>query len=157
MGVERLFGNTLMVGLKGTYRSLASALEDRCDFEEVRCVLINPGSGAKYASGNAPVCTGAPPGSCVHPTGPATPEAKRYYRGIEILARESIGTSLWLQASYIYSSLRGNYDGAVNERRLRPDDAGCQHRLRLFLLCGTTDTARSPSIGRIASAWTATG
>jgi hypothetical protein len=115
VGVERLFGQTLTIGLKGTYRSLASVFEDRCDFTQAGCVLINPGSGAKYASGNAPVCTGTRPYNVCTPTGPATPEAKRYYRGIEVLAREAIGTSLWLQASYIYSSLRGNYDGAVNQ------------------------------------------
>jgi outer membrane receptor protein involved in Fe transport len=112
-GVERLFGSALTVGLKGTYRSLDSTLEDRCDFEDAPCVLVNPGSDAKYASGNAPTCNGI--NHQCSPTGPATPEAKRYYRGIELLARESIGTILWLQASYIYSSLRGNYDGGVNE------------------------------------------
>jgi outer membrane receptor protein involved in Fe transport len=118
-GVERLFGSTLTVGLKGTYRSLASTLEDRCDFGDAGCVLVNPGSNAKYASGNAMTCNGItyqyPDYFQCTPTGPPTPEAKRYYRGIELLARESIGTSLWLQASYIYSSLRGNYDGGVNE------------------------------------------
>ena len=49
------------------------------------------------------------------PSGPASPPAKRIYRGIELLVRKSIGQSLWLQASYVYSSLRGNYDGAVNQ------------------------------------------
>ena len=46
---------------------------------------------------------------------PPTPAASRLYRGIEVLARESIGASVWLQASYVYSSLRGNYDGGINE------------------------------------------
>ena len=41
--------------------------------------------------------------------------AKRVYKGIEILARESFGQYFWLQASYVYSSLRGNYDGEVNQ------------------------------------------
>ena len=31
------------------------------------------------------------------------------------MARKTLGNSLWLQASYVYSSLRGNYDGGVNE------------------------------------------
>ena len=44
-----------------------------------------------------------------------SPSAQRVYRGIELLARKTVGTSLWLQASYIYSSLTGNYDGFVNE------------------------------------------
>ena len=37
------------------------------------------------------------------------------YRGIELVTRKSVGERLWLQASYVYSSLRGNYDGAVSE------------------------------------------
>jgi hypothetical protein len=37
------------------------------------------------------------------------------YRGVEILARHSIPDRLWLQASYTYSSLRGNYDGGVDD------------------------------------------
>ncbi len=44
-----------------------------------------------------------------------TPEAKRYYRGIELFVRQSVGNPLWFQASYIYSSLRGDYDGGVNQ------------------------------------------
>lgn len=125
LGVEKLLGAGLTLGLKGTYRSLGKAIEDRCDFDYnspqtnyTACALTNPGSGAKYASGNAPVCNGlwanADWWQC-YPRGPATPPAKRIYRGIELLARESLGAQLWLQASYIYSSLRGNYDGGVNQ------------------------------------------
>jgi hypothetical protein len=49
------------------------------------------------------------------------PAAKRVYRGIEVLARKSFSTSLWLQASYVYSSLRGNYDGAISEKNGQTD------------------------------------
>jgi hypothetical protein len=125
VGVERLLGPTLTVGLKGTYRSLNSTLEDRCDLDynvpETNynsCAIINPGSRGKFASGDVPTCDGlydAPEGSQCFPTGPATPEAKRYYRGIELFVRQAVGNSLWLQASYVYSSLRGNYDGGVNQ------------------------------------------
>jgi hypothetical protein len=45
----------------------------------------------------------------------ATPKASRIYRGIELSARKSVGEKLWLQASYVFSSLRGNWDGAVYE------------------------------------------
>ena len=31
------------------------------------------------------------------------------------MARKTLGNRLWLQASYVYSSLRGNYDGGVNQ------------------------------------------
>ena len=31
------------------------------------------------------------------------------------MARKTLGDSVWLQASYVYSSLRGNYDGGFNQ------------------------------------------
>lgn len=128
LGVERLLGPTLTVGLKGTYRSLGRAIEDRCDFDYTKpetyysgCVIMNPGSNGKFARGDAPTCNGlyggtedAPWHQC-YESGPATPPARRLYRGIEVMARKTLGDSLWLQASYVYSSLRGNYDGGVNE------------------------------------------
>lgn len=116
VGLERMIDPSLTIGLKATYRRLGNAIEDRCDFVEA-CAVINPGSGEMFARGDAPVCNGYYPGdpSDCSETGPATPPARRLYSGIEILARKSIGQAVWLQASYVYSSLRGNYDGAVNE------------------------------------------
>ena len=123
VGVERALGPTLMVGLKGTYRTLRNVLEDRCDLDDTSpdtdfspCGLMNPGSSGAISRGDVPTCNGLDdPYECGIQPGPATPSASRIYRGIELLARKSVGTSLWLQASYVYSSLRGNYDGGVNQ------------------------------------------
>jgi hypothetical protein len=125
VGVERSLGSSLRVGLKGTYRRLGSAIESRCDFNRTspetdysRCAIITPGSSGKFASGDVPTCNGLrddPAWYSCEPMGAASPPAKRVYRGIELLARQSVGDRLWLQASYVYSSLRGNYDGGVNE------------------------------------------
>jgi carboxypeptidase family protein/TonB-dependent receptor-like protein len=127
VGVERLLGPTLTVGLKGTYRRLGRAIEDRCDFvpspetDNSNCVIVNPGSSGTFARGDAPTCNGLYGGTADSPwqqcglTGPATPPARRLYRGIEVMARKTLGNRLWLQASYVYSSLRGNYDGGVNQ------------------------------------------
>jgi hypothetical protein len=46
---------------------------------------------------------------------PPTPKATRVYRGIELVARENLNQFFWAQLSYVYSSLRGNYDGEVSE------------------------------------------
>ena len=127
VGVERLLGPTLTVGVKGTYRRLGKAIDDRCDFvpspetDDSSCVIVNPGSSGKFARGDAPTCNGLSGGTPDAPwqrcgqTGPATPPARRLYRGIEVMARKTLGNRLWLQASYVYSSLRGNYDGGVNQ------------------------------------------
>lgn len=124
VGIERLLGPTLTLGLKGTYRTLRNVLEDRCDLDlnspetgYSRCGFMNPGSSGDIASGNLPMCNGLDGSSneCGIDPGPATPSVSRIYRGIELLARKSLGDRLWLQASYVYSSLRGNYDGGVNQ------------------------------------------
>jgi outer membrane receptor protein involved in Fe transport len=124
VGIERLLLPTLTIGLKGTYRSLVRALEQRADLDyndDPRAMgsqfaIINPGSDGAFASGEVQTCNGyfGDAYACGL-IGMRTPDAKRYYRGIELLARQTVGTSLWLQASYVYSTLRGNYDGAVNE------------------------------------------
>ena len=124
LAVERMLGPTFTLGLKATYRKLVNAFDTRCDFDYSspetdysQCAFINPGSSGKFASGNAPTCNGlfeVEEFEC-SPTGPPSPAARRVYRGIELLARKSVGDRLWLQASYVYSSLRGNFDGAVNE------------------------------------------
>jgi outer membrane receptor protein involved in Fe transport len=127
VGIERMLDPTLTVGLKGTYRTLRNVVEDRCDLDYNApqndfntCGLMNPGSNGPIASGHIPTCNGLDPPyyECGIDPGPATPNVSRIYRGIELVARKSIGTSLWLQASYVYSSLRGNYDGGVNQGTL---------------------------------------
>jgi hypothetical protein len=125
LGIERLFTPALTVGLKGTYRQLTSALEDRCDFDYNspltgynQCALINPGSNGQFAKGEVPTCNafiGDPSYQCGFPSGPATPPAKRTYRGIELLARQAVSNTSWIQASYVYSSLKGNFDGSIAE------------------------------------------
>jgi hypothetical protein len=128
IGVEKALTPTFVVGLKGNYQSLDRVLEDRCDLDyrhpENRgqhCAIINPGSSERYAAGNFPCnnFTNERPDAdeidplCNENGGSPISEASRIYRGIELTARQSFQERLWIQASYIYSSLRGNYDGAA--------------------------------------------
>jgi hypothetical protein len=121
VGVERLLDPTLSIGVKGTYRRLGRTIENRCDLDysapandAFTCATINPGSGGPYASGDFDGCNGLDGQfyACGHGTEP-TPPARRLYRGIEVMARKTVNQRLWLQASYVYSSLRGNFDGGV--------------------------------------------
>ncbi len=128
-GVEKtLSGGKFSVGLKATYRTLSSAIEDRCDLDYSApenggssCGLMNPGSDGPISRGDFHYCTGLNGDFNNCNTGeslfgaPPMPEAKRIYRGIELVARASPSPSLWIQASYVFSSLRGNYDGEVSE------------------------------------------
>ena len=122
VGIEKLLGPTFVVTLKGTYRRLGRVIEDRCDLDHERpetsfsqCAIVNPGSNGRFARGQVPGCIylDDPFTECGE-TIPATPRARRLFRGVEVSSRKSIGERLWLQASYLYSSLRGNYDGGVS-------------------------------------------
>jgi len=121
VGVEKLLRPTFVVALKGTYRRLGRLIEDRCDLDYNRpetnfnsCAIVNPGSDGRIARGQVPGCSYLDDSTECTETIPSTPRARRLYRGIEISSRKSVGESLWVQASYIYSSLRGNYDGGVS-------------------------------------------
>ncbi len=126
IGVEKALDPTLSIGLKGTYRSLGRTVEDRCDLDYndplaqgSTCAIFNPGSSSVQNGGI---------GSCdasVNPTDPnagacglpsvAVGPAKRIFRGIELTARKQFSQQLWAQVSYLYSTLRGNYSGAIRE------------------------------------------
>ena len=137
VGVQRLVGRSLTIGLNATYRKVRNAIEDRCDLDYTvagqgfGCAMINAGGSGPYARGDFYSCTGIDDpayNNCLQPIdadhpntptpvfgAPAAGPATRVYKGLELLARETVGDTLWLQASYVYSLLRGNYDGEVNE------------------------------------------
>ncbi|MCA1580566.1 MAG: TonB-dependent receptor [Acidobacteria bacterium] len=129
IGGEMLLDPTLSVGIKGTYRNLGQVIEDRCDLDGERaetnfntCALINPGSSGAISRGAIPGCNGldGKAAACGESI-PATPRARRIYRGIELVGRKSFSQTFWAQASYVFSSLRGNYDGEVREGRGQTD------------------------------------
>jgi outer membrane receptor protein involved in Fe transport len=127
LGFEMLLDPTFSVGIKGEYRRFGRAVEDRCDADVNApenagnsCVITNPGGGGVYASGNFTGCDGLDNDTCgIFPInsllGGPLPDAKRLYRGIELLVKKTYADKLWLQGSYVYSSLRGNYDGEVKQ------------------------------------------
>ena len=130
IGVEKAIDPTLSVGLKGTYRSLGRTIEDRCDLNYATnptgssCALMNPGAtgpdnpGATGAYGSCnnsgnPTATN---NGCTGPgQGTPIPDAKRIFKGIELVVRKQFTNEIWAQLSYLGSSLRGNYSGAIRE------------------------------------------
>ena len=124
IGVEKALDPTLSIGLKGTYRTLGRTVEDRCDLDGAvapsTCALFNPGGDGQAASGEFPTCNGSgnptdPTAGDCSATGFAPGDAKRIFRGIELVARKQFSNQLWAQASFLYSSLKGNYSGAIRE------------------------------------------
>ncbi len=124
LGIEKAIDPTLSVGLKGTYRTLGRTIEDRCDLDgsvaPSTCALFNPGGDGQAASGEFPTCNGSanptdPTAGNCSSTGVAVGDAKRIFRGIEMVARKQFTSAIWAQASFLYSSLKGNYSGAIRE------------------------------------------
>ena len=122
LGVEKALDPTFSVEVKGMYRRLGNAIDDRCDLDYSApvnlgnsCANINPGGTGLWASGNFPWYDGYSLGGFHDAPAPQSPKAKRLYRAIQLSARKTVGSWLWLQASYVFSSVRGNYDGAVHE------------------------------------------
>ncbi len=127
LGIEKALDPTLSIGLKGTYRTLGRTIEDRCDLDYLdplsqgsTCALFNPGSDGLAASGGILSyngCGNPNDPNCDTHGNPGVPvgDAKRIFRGIELVARKQFTNELWAQASFLYSSLRGNYSGAISE------------------------------------------
>jgi hypothetical protein len=131
VGFERRLSPSLTVGLSASYRSFSHVIEDRCDLDPsvygAGCMIIDTGGSSDFAQGNFFSCTALDfpeNNNCAkdadhpaHPVfgAPAIPRARRIYRGIELSALKSVAEDLSFRASLVYSSLRGNYDGAVNE------------------------------------------
>ncbi len=125
IGLEKAIDPTFSVGAKFTYRTLGRTIEDRCDLDYNSpltqynsCAIFNPGGSGPAAAGQFPTCNGSEnptdpqAGECGLP-GVPVPDAKRIYRGFELTARKRVGDSIWMQASYLYSLLKGNYSGAI--------------------------------------------
>lgn len=123
VGVERLLAPGLTASLTGTYRRLGNVVENRCDLDFSDplsqgnvCAVINPGSDGPLARGDAGTCSGFDGDNCASPQhGVAPPPARRLYRALALLVRKDLGARLWVQGGYTFSSLRGNYDGGVNQ------------------------------------------
>jgi outer membrane receptor protein involved in Fe transport len=136
VGTEMALTPTFAVGVKGMYRKLGRAIEDRCDLDGgdpinqgSTCAMVNPGKGGFWGAGSgwgwcdnagdpfvsptAGQCSTDPTSDLFGVTTPKIPAASRKFTGIEFTARKTFSQNLWAQASYIYSQLKGNYDGAV--------------------------------------------
>ncbi|MEO6325401.1 MAG: TonB-dependent receptor [Thermoanaerobaculia bacterium] len=114
------------VGVKGIYKAIGRVVEDRCDLADARthldsfipqgalttCALINPGEGDSLLNNIKDPENAA----CVAPDGSITGNCesvhpRRYFRGLELDATHRFSNNFYMLASYLYSSLQGNYDG----------------------------------------------
>ncbi|MBL8111866.1 MAG: TonB-dependent receptor [Acidobacteria bacterium] len=126
-GFEKALDPTFSLGVKFTYRKLGpNTIEDRCDLDAedprntfgATCAIVNSGSSGLFASGQIGVCSASenptdPNAGVCSPTGVPVPATKRTFTGLELSAKKQVGQNLWIQASYLFSQLKGNYSGAI--------------------------------------------
>jgi outer membrane receptor protein involved in Fe transport len=99
LGYDQEIGPGFAIGIQGTYRKLASVIEDMLVPSTGEYFIANPGTGIGRELG---FYDG---GSVVPPT------ARRTYKGVELHATKHFSNNTQFFASYVWSRLEGNYDG----------------------------------------------
>jgi outer membrane receptor protein involved in Fe transport len=106
-GIEFEVANDLVLGARGIYRAQDNVIEDGSFDDGDTYFLFNPGDNRPDSTeekaclgdpvtGRAPQCFGY---------------ARRYYRALEVTATKRFSNNYQFLASYVFSSLTGNYEG----------------------------------------------
>jgi outer membrane receptor protein involved in Fe transport len=104
MGIEYEVAKDVAVGVRGIYRHMRNVIEDGSFDDGDSYFIFNPGrnepgtteQAACQGAGGAPRCFG---------------RAQRFYRAVEFTATKRFTNNYQFIASYVYSSLIGNYEG----------------------------------------------
>jgi len=107
LGGEVEVGNNVTLGARGIYRAMVNVIEDGSFDDGDTYFIFNPGRNkpgtteeaaclGDAATGRAPQCFG---------------RAQRFYRAIEFTATKRFTNNYQFIASYVFSSLIGNYEG----------------------------------------------
>jgi outer membrane receptor protein involved in Fe transport len=117
IGGEQEIAQNWAVGLKGVYRNYAEVIEDFACASDGSYCIGNPGKGSPGQSngGFYPGFTSMfslgifndPPNLTTYPT----PRPVRIYKAIQLDVTKRFSDNWQMIASYIYSTLEGNYDG----------------------------------------------
>lgn len=103
VGLEHSLTQNLVVGLRYTHKQIDRAIEDIGVFDENQNELFfigNPGLGV----------TAQP----FFPGIPSTPKAERVYDGLEVRVSKRLSSNYFVNASYTFSRLYGNYSGLAS-------------------------------------------
>jgi len=106
-GFEYEVSSGLTLGFRGIYRNQGQVIEDGSFDDGNSYFLFNPGRRGNGETTEDKACTGTG-GS---PTAQCFGYARRYYRALEFTATKRFTNNYQFIASYVYSSLTGNYEG----------------------------------------------
>jgi outer membrane receptor protein involved in Fe transport len=98
-GFEYEVARDLAIGFRGVYRPQGSVIEDGSFDDGNHYFLFNPGESLTERL------------ACADPTIGCFGRARRYYRAIEFTATKRFTNNYQFIASYVHSSLIGNYEG----------------------------------------------
>jgi outer membrane receptor protein involved in Fe transport len=106
-GIEYEVGSGVTLGFRGIYRAQGQVIEDGSFDDGDSYFLFNPGRRGNGETTEDKACTGtggSPSAQCFGP-------ARRYYRALEFTATKRFTNNYQFIASYVHSSLIGNYEG----------------------------------------------
>jgi len=106
-GFEFETAGGVTLGMRGIYRNQGQVIEDGSFDDGNSYFLFNPGRRGNGETTEDSACTGTN-GS---PTAQCFGHARRYYRALEFTATKRFTNNYQFIASYVYSSLIGNYEG----------------------------------------------
>ena len=112
-GAEYEVGGDLVLGTRGTYRAMINVVEDGSFDDGNTYFIFNPGRIGPGTTEEA-ACAGDPgdPEEGIDPRAPQCfGRAQRFYRAIEFTATKRFTNNFQFIASYVFSSLIGNYEG----------------------------------------------
>ncbi len=99
----RLFAD-LALGFRGIYRAQDEVIEDGSFDDGTTYFLFNPGRQVGHGATTEDLACDNPLIGCFGP-------ARRYYRALEFTATKRFSNNYQFIASYVFSSLIGNYEG----------------------------------------------
>lgn len=105
VGFEYEIAKDLAIGSRAIYRHMRNVIEDGSFDDGDTYFIFNPGRNEPGTTERA-ACTGAP-GRLARCFG----RAQRFYRAIEVTATKRFTNNYQFIASYVFSSLTGNYEG----------------------------------------------
>jgi outer membrane receptor protein involved in Fe transport len=108
-GIEYEVHRNFTVGFRGIYRAQGSVIEDGSFDDGEHYFLFNPGESLPPGPGG--ILGNTEFKACNDPTIGCFGRARRYYRALEFTATKRFSNHYQFVASYVFSSLIGNYEG----------------------------------------------
>jgi outer membrane receptor protein involved in Fe transport len=107
VGIEYEVAKDLALGARGIYRHMRNVIEDGSFDDGDTYFIFNPGRNEPGTT-EANACAGDPASGRIPR---CFGRAQRFYRGLEFTATKRFTNNWQFIASYVYSSLTGNYEG----------------------------------------------